>query len=68
MKARVFITLKPGVLDPQGRAVHQFLELNLPIGRRQLDFSLRPVFNARGQLVGIVPEAVDITARQAAAA
>lgn len=52
----------------QGRAVHQFLELNLPIGRRQLDFSLRPVFNARGQLVGIVPEAVDITARQAAAA
>ena len=26
MKARVFVTLKPGVLDPQGRAVHQALE------------------------------------------
>ncbi|MEO8547980.1 MAG: phosphoribosylformylglycinamidine synthase subunit PurS, partial [Sphingomicrobium sp.] len=22
MKARVFITLKPGVLDPQGKAIH----------------------------------------------
>ena len=52
----------------QGRVVQQFLELNLPIGRRQFDFSLRPVLNARGQLVGIVPEAVDLTARQAAAA
>ena len=26
MKARVFVTLKPGVLDPQGRAVHHALE------------------------------------------
>jgi phosphoribosylformylglycinamidine synthase subunit PurS len=26
MKARVFITLKPGVLDPQGKAVHHALE------------------------------------------
>jgi phosphoribosylformylglycinamidine synthase len=26
MKARVFITLKPGVLDPQGRAIHNALE------------------------------------------
>ena len=26
MKARVFITLKPGVLDPQGRAIHHALE------------------------------------------
>ena len=26
MKARVFITLKPGVLDPQGKALHHALE------------------------------------------
>lgn len=26
MKARVFITLKPGVLDPQGKAIHHGLE------------------------------------------
>jgi phosphoribosylformylglycinamidine synthase len=26
MKARVFVSLKPGVLDPQGRAVHHALE------------------------------------------
>ncbi len=25
MKARVFVTLKPGVLDPQGRAIHHAL-------------------------------------------
>ena len=26
MKARITVTLKPGVLDPQGRAVHHALE------------------------------------------
>lgn len=26
MKVRVFVRLKPGVLDPQGRAVHHALE------------------------------------------
>jgi phosphoribosylformylglycinamidine synthase len=26
MKARVTITLKPGVLDPQGRAIHNALD------------------------------------------
>ena len=26
MKARVFITFKPGVLDPQGKAIHHALE------------------------------------------
>ena len=25
MKARVFVTLKPGVLDPQGKAIHHVL-------------------------------------------
>ena len=26
MKARIFVTLKHGVLDPQGRAIHHSLE------------------------------------------
>jgi len=26
VKARVFITLKPGVLDPQGKAIHHALD------------------------------------------
>jgi phosphoribosylformylglycinamidine synthase subunit PurS len=26
MKVQVFVTLKPGVLDPQGRAIHHALE------------------------------------------
>ena len=26
MKARVLVTLKPGVLDPQGKAIHHALE------------------------------------------
>ncbi|MBB5714095.1 phosphoribosylformylglycinamidine synthase subunit PurS [Sphingomonas aerophila] len=25
MKVRIFVTLKPGVLDPQGRAIHHAL-------------------------------------------
>ena len=46
-----------------GRPVFQALEINLPGGRRRFDFWLRPVTNARGELVGIVPEAVDVTER-----
>ena len=26
MKVRIFVSLKPGVLDPQGRAIHHSLE------------------------------------------
>ena len=26
MKAKVFVTLKPGVLDPQGKAIHHSVE------------------------------------------
>lgn len=51
----------------RGQAVQQVVELDLPIGRRQFDLSLRPVFNERGEVTGIVPEAVDITQRPAAA-
>jgi phosphoribosylformylglycinamidine synthase subunit PurS len=27
VKAKVYVTLKPGVLDPQGKAIHHSLEL-----------------------------------------
>jgi phosphoribosylformylglycinamidine synthase len=27
MKAKVYVTLKPGVLDPQGKAIHHSVEL-----------------------------------------
>ena len=27
MKAKVYVNLKPGVLDPQGKAIHQSVEL-----------------------------------------
>jgi phosphoribosylformylglycinamidine synthase len=27
MKAKVYVTLKPGVLDPQGKAIHHSIEL-----------------------------------------
>jgi PAS domain-containing protein len=51
-----------------GIEVREELEVNLPIGRRRFDFSLRPVFNGRGEIIGIVPEAVDLTGRAGPAA
>ena len=27
MKAKVYVTLKPGILDPQGKAIHHSVEL-----------------------------------------
>lgn len=44
-----------------GVEVRRVIELELPSGRRTFDFSLRPVRNGRGEIVGIVPEGVDIT-------
>ena len=40
--------------------------MNLPVGGwRWFDFQMRPVHDAAGELVGIAPEAVEITARRA---
>ena len=49
-----------------GNDLRQEIELNLPIGRRTFDFSMRPVRDPSGIVVAIVPEAVDITARRQA--
>lgn len=34
MKAKVYVTLKPGVLDPQGKAIHHSVEL---LGYEQIE-------------------------------
>lgn len=44
------------------------LTLDLPIGRRIFDFSLRPVRASDGQIVALLPEAIDITDRREAEA
>jgi signal transduction histidine kinase len=50
-----------------GETVRQEIPLNLPRGQQPCDFSMRPVRNARGEVVVIVLEAVDITERRQAA-
>ena len=47
-----------------GQHVRHEIALNLPAGTRCLDFSLRPVRDDRGRVVGIVPEGIDITERR----
>jgi PAS domain S-box-containing protein len=40
------------------------LMLDLPIGNRFFDFTMRPVFDRYGKVTGAVPEAIDITERR----
>ena len=49
-----------------GNDFRQEVVVNLPIGQRVFDFSMRPVRDASGTVVAIVPEAVDITASRQA--
>ena len=62
MKARVFVTLKPGVLDPQGKAIHHALE-GLGFGgvagrpRRQADRARPRRRHQRRGYRGDVPQA-----------
>ena len=50
----------------KGETVRLEFHLNLPIGLRWFDFTMRPIRDARGDVVAIVPEAADITARRQA--
>jgi len=43
----------------RGGTVRTPLAVNLPDGRRHFTFSLRPERDAQGQLIGLVPEAVE---------
>jgi PAS domain S-box-containing protein len=47
-----------------GREVRIDMLLHLPIGDRYFDFSIRPLFDQHGNVLGAVPEAVDITERR----
>ncbi|MCG6204495.1 response regulator [Rhodopseudomonas sp. HC1] len=50
-----------------GGTVRRELHLNLPVGGwRWFDFQMRPVHDAQGQVIAIVPEAVEITVRRKA--
>jgi PAS domain-containing protein len=44
----------------QGQVVRKDMEVRLPDGLRRFHFSVRPAFNARGEVVGLVPEAAEI--------
>lgn len=49
-----------------GELVHDEFELDLPVGRRVLELSLRPFRGADGNITGVVQEAIDITQRRTA--
>lgn len=48
----------------KGQSVRQEILLNLPIGQRWLDFTIRPIRDARGDVLAIVSEGADITGRR----
>jgi PAS domain S-box-containing protein len=50
----------------QGATIRRELLVNLPIGWRSFDFGMRPVRDAAGEIMAIVPEAIDITERRQA--
>jgi PAS domain S-box-containing protein len=49
-----------------GQVVRREIAINLPSGRGIFDFSLRPVFSARNEVIALVPEAMDLTERRQA--
>ena len=51
----------------QGENIRREITLNLPVGQRTLDFSMRPVLDEEGLVIGIVPEAMDVTERKRSA-
>ncbi len=50
----------------KGETIRKEILVNLPIGTRWFDFTMRPIRDARGEVVAIIPEAADITARRQA--
>ncbi|MBY0304656.1 MAG: PAS domain-containing protein [Sphingomonas sp.] len=51
----------------RGDVVRQELLINLPVGGwRWFDFVLRPIFSTQGDVIAIVPEALETTERRAA--
>jgi signal transduction histidine kinase len=50
-------------LAAAGHEVERAIVVNLPSGERSFDLSLRPVRSQSGQVVGIIPEAMETTQR-----
>ena len=48
----------------KGQTVRQEIFLNLPVGPRWFDFTIRPIRDARGVVLAIVSEGADITGRR----
>ena len=70
-----WFTGTPGIADmvrnavaevAKGETVRKEALINLPTGPKWFDFTMRPIRDARGYVVAIVPEAADITARREA--
>jgi PAS domain S-box-containing protein len=51
-----------------GQPVRREITSDMPTGRRTFDMSMRPVFNAAGAVIAIVPEAMEVTEQRAAEA
>ena len=49
-----------------GESVRMEMLLHLPIGDRYFDFAMRPIFDQKRTVVGVLPEAIDITERRQA--
>jgi signal transduction histidine kinase/ActR/RegA family two-component response regulator len=49
-----------------GETFGEEIVADLPTGKRSFDFSMRPVRNDRGEVVAVVPEAIETTERRAA--
>jgi PAS domain S-box-containing protein len=49
-----------------GQTLRQEIVLQLPGGRRAFELSLRPLLSKEGAVIGIVPEAIDLTERRKA--
>jgi signal transduction histidine kinase len=50
----------------KGQTIRKEALVTLPAGARWFDFTMRPIRDTRGEVVAIVPEAADITARRQA--
>ncbi|MFZ2029681.1 MAG: PAS domain S-box protein [Vitreimonas sp.] len=47
----------------KGETIASTIALNLPNGLRHFDFAIRPIRDGDGQIIHIMPEAIDVTAR-----
>jgi signal transduction histidine kinase len=45
----------------RGESLRRTIKVVLPAGERTFDFSMRPVMSEQGEVIGLLPEAVDLT-------